>query len=122
MGTSSEPTYVLSPGAQVMRLSMADLRQFLLKRPVMPGFVMLRELYVSASYIPVITASHAFAERMSGCVELFVGFVVVVVVVAVVVVVVVSARVAKAARDGRRGGYSTNVCKACERVSRCTGM
>lgn len=46
-----------------MRLLPADVRQFLLNRPVIPGVVMLRQSYVLASNRPMITATCAFAAR-----------------------------------------------------------
>lgn len=55
------PSKLLSPGAHVMRFSAAEARQFLLNRPVIPGVVMLRQLYVSLAKRPRITAICALA-------------------------------------------------------------
>lgn len=38
------PSYVLSPGAHVIRFAVAEARQYWLKCPVIPGEVRLRQL------------------------------------------------------------------------------
>lgn len=48
-----------------MRLLTADVKQLRLKRPVMPGLVMLLQSYVSLSNNPVRTAIRAFPEGKS---------------------------------------------------------